>query len=55
MAIEVKIRERRTGKIIAFDRQVGTAAGVGQGIVGRVAHVNAVDGLAERILPLLAK
>lgn len=55
MSLEVKIRERRTGKIVGFDRQTGTASGIGEGIVGRVAHVNAVDGLAERVLPLLAK
>jgi TolB-like protein len=54
-AIEVKVQERRTGKIITFDRQEGKATGVAEPIVARISHVNAVDGLAERVLPLLAK
>jgi TolB-like protein len=56
VAIEVKIRDRRTGAIVGFDRQESTVTGIGSdGIVGRAAQFKAVDELAERVLPLLAK
>jgi TolB-like protein len=55
-AIEVKIRDRRTGALLGFDRQESAVTGIGsEGIVGRAAHVKGVDELAERVLPLLAK
>jgi TolB-like protein len=54
-SIDLKIHERKTGKIIAFDRQESTATGVGEVVVDKMAQVNAVDALAERILPLLAQ
>jgi hypothetical protein len=53
--IELKIQERRTGNIIAFDRQEASATDVGAQTASRTAQVNAVDGLAERVLPLLAQ
>jgi len=53
--IELKVQERRTGNIIAYDRQEGTAADAARAGADRTAQVHAVDGLAERILPLLAK
>jgi hypothetical protein len=53
--IELKVQERRTGNIIAFDRQESTATDSAKAAANRSAQVNAVDALAERILPLLAK
>jgi len=53
--IELKVQERRTGKIIAFDRQEGTATAAARAGADRTAQANAVDALAERVLPLLAK
>jgi TolB-like protein len=54
-AIEIKVQERRTGKIIAIDRQESAATGIGRNVSARESHVRAVDELAARILPLLAK
>ncbi|HUA38306.1 MAG TPA: CsgG/HfaB family protein [Candidatus Sulfopaludibacter sp.] len=54
-SVEVKIQEKKTGKIIAFDRQESAAIGAGETVVDQTAQVNAVDALAERVLPLLAK
>jgi hypothetical protein len=53
--VEAKVQERRTGNIIAFDRQSGDAVDVAKSGANRSAQVRAVDGVAERILPLLAK
>jgi TolB-like protein len=53
--IELKVQERRTGNIIVFDRQESTANDVAKAGANRSAQVNTVDGLAERILPLLAQ
>jgi hypothetical protein len=54
-AIEVKIVNHKTGAIIGFDRQEGSATAAGKAVAGRLSYVNTVDALAERILPLLAK
>jgi hypothetical protein len=53
--VEAKVRERRTGTILAFDRQTGDAVDIGKATADRAAQVRAIDGLAERVLPLLAK
>jgi TolB-like protein len=53
--IELKVQERRSGNIIAFDRQEGAATDATRAGADRTAQVNAVDGLAERVLPLIAK
>jgi hypothetical protein len=53
--IELKVQERRTGNIICFDRQESTATDVTRVGADRLAEVNAVDALAERVLPLLAQ
>jgi TolB-like protein len=53
--IELKVQERRSGNIIIFDRQESTAIDATRAGADRSAQVNAVDALAERILPLLAK
>jgi TolB-like protein len=54
-SMDVKIQERRSGSIIAFDRQESSATDAGQGAATTAAQVKTVDDLAERILPLLAK
>ena len=53
--IELKIQERRSGDIVTMDRQEATATDASRVGADRTSQVNAVDGLAERILPLLAK
>ena len=54
-ALDVKIQERRSGSIIAFDHQESAATDAGQAAASKAAQINAVDDMAERILPLLAK
>jgi TolB-like protein len=53
--IELKVQERETGNIIVIDRQEAIVTGPTQGAADRMAQVQAVDALAERVLPLLAK
>jgi TolB-like protein len=53
--IELKVQERRTGNIVLFDRQESTATDTALSGADRAAQINAVDALAERVLPLLAK
>ena len=53
--LELKVQERRTGRIIAFDRQEGVAIDPGRKAANRVAQVIAVDDMAGRILQLLAQ
>lgn len=53
--IQLKIQERRTGDIIGFDRQESTATDAAKSGADKSSQVNAVDALAERVLPLLAK
>jgi TolB-like protein len=53
--VEAKVQERRTGTILAFDRQVGDAVDVGKPAADKAAQAKAIDGLAERVVPLLAK
>ncbi|HVU09533.1 MAG TPA: CsgG/HfaB family protein [Verrucomicrobiae bacterium] len=55
VVIELKLQERRTGDIIAFDRQESTSTSTTRASADRSAQVNAVDALAERVLPLLAQ
>ncbi len=52
---ELKVQERRTGRIIAFDRQESAVTDPSKRVANRAAQANAVDELAERILPLLAQ
>jgi TolB-like protein len=54
-AMDLKIQERRTGNIIAIEHQIGSASDGARATANAAAQVNAVDALAERILPLLAK
>ena len=53
--VDVKVQERRTGKIIAFDHQTADAVDVGKIAARKSVEVIVIDGLAERIVPLLAK
>jgi TolB-like protein len=53
--MDVKIQERRTGHIIDFEHQEGSATEAGQFAARATAQINAADGLAGQILPLLAK
>ena len=53
--IELKIQERRTGNIIGFDHQESTAIDAAKSGADKSAQINAIDALAERVLPLLAK
>jgi TolB-like protein len=53
--IELKVQERRTGNIVLFDRQEAAGTDAAMSGADRAAQVNAVDALAERVLPLLAK
>ncbi len=49
--IEAKVQERRTGKIIAVDREMADAVDVGRAIANRNAQARAADALAEKLLP----
>ena len=53
--IELKVVDRQTGNIIAFDRQESTVTDATAMSANRSAQACAVDALAERVLPLLAK
>jgi TolB-like protein len=53
--VELKVVDRRTGNIITFDRQETTATAATRVGANRSAEADAVDALAERVLPLLAK
>ena len=51
----VKVQERRSGTILALVHQIASATEGSAGAAKAAAPVNAVDAVAERILPLLAK
>jgi TolB-like protein len=53
--VDLKIQERRTGEILGFDHQVSTATDTARAAADKSSQVNAIDALAERVLPLLAK
>ena len=53
--VTLKIEERRTGNIIAFDSQESTATDLGANAANNAATIKCADELAERILPLLAQ
>ena len=53
--IEVKVLELSTGKILAIDRQKGTAVDIGRLTATRAALENAAEELAARLVPLLAR
>jgi hypothetical protein len=53
--IEVKVRERKTGKILVFDRQASDAVDIGEQTAAQTALEKATDELAARLVPLLAQ
>lgn len=53
--IAVKLQERASGRIIAFDRQESTAIDLGQQTAGKLARERATDELAGRLIPLLTQ
>ena len=53
--LDIKVQQRRSGAIIAFEHEVGSATDSTQAGADRAAVVNAVDAVAEKVLPLLAK
>lgn len=53
--LDIKVRERRTGKILAFEHEAADAVDIGQSSARKAAAAKATDALAERVLPLLAQ
>jgi hypothetical protein len=53
--VEAKAQERRSGKIIAIDREIADAVDIGKMTAQRSSQARAVDAVAEKILPLLAQ
>ena len=53
--LTVKAQDRLTGKILSLDRQDSTAVDLNRQMAANEALGDAADGLAERLLPLLAK
>lgn len=53
--IAVKLQERATGRILAFDRQESSAIDLGQQTAGKLARERAADDLAARLIPLLSE
>ena len=53
--IALKLQERLSGRIIAFERQESSAIDLGQQTAGKLARERAADELAARLIPLLAE
>ena len=53
--IDLSVRRRLTGEILAFEHAEDTATDTTKSGAGRAAQVNAIDAVAAKILPLLAK
>ncbi len=53
--VDIKVQERKTGKIIIFDHQTSDAVDIGQNASRKSAAAKAVDSLAERVLPMVAQ
>jgi hypothetical protein len=53
--LDIKVQNRRTGSILAFEHQENTATAGSNVAAMTAAQVNVVDALAERILPVLTK
>ena len=51
--VEVKMRDRKSGEILAEDAQTSVAVDVAEHIAAKTALQNAADALAERLLPKL--
>ena len=55
ISINLKVQDRRTGALIAYDHEVASAAEASMQAANDAALDRAVDALAEKVLPLLAK
>jgi len=53
--LDLKVQERRTGKILAVEHEVGSGTAAAAFAANAASKINAVDTLGEQILPLLAK
>jgi len=53
--INLKARERRTGRILSLDREAADATDIGEQSALSTALENAADALAARLLPLLSR
>ena len=53
--MELQVRDRRSGNLITLEHQVDSASEISLKGAQRAAIINAIDSLAERVLPLLAK
>jgi TolB-like protein len=53
--IVLKVQDRRTGALLAFEHEAAKGADSARGPAMRVTEANTVDVLAEKVLPLLAK
>jgi len=53
--VEIKVRDRLTGKLLLVDRQTSVAVDLSEQIAAKTALENAVLNLAERVLPKLVK
>ena len=53
--IELKVQERRDGRILAVDRQTSVAVDIAEQAAAKSALQNAADEVAERILPKLVQ
>lgn len=53
--ISIKVRERESGRILAFDRQAGDGTDIGEQTAVGAALEAAVDAIAARLLPLLSR
>jgi hypothetical protein len=52
--MDLKVQERRTGKILALEHLAGFATDSARNAAIAAAEVNSTDAMSERILPLLA-
>jgi hypothetical protein len=52
---DLKVQERRTGNILAVEHQVSSATDVAEWAATIAPEINAMDALADKILPLLSK
>jgi len=53
--VEIKVRDRLTGKLLLVDRQTSVAVDLSEQIAAKTALENAVLNLAGRVLPKLVK
>ena len=53
--VELKAHDKKTGKLIAIDRQTSVAVDVAEQTAAKTALQNAAGEIAERLLPLLVQ